>query len=1172
MIGAIERPRYVPSGRVDWLKFLPLLLLSLLCAAVLAAALYGLYFEGWYLIILVPAIAAMLLSVMLSFAVRAGKCRSPLLAGALGLVAGVVMYIGYYYIGMVAMLGPQYATRLDLLPAYISWRAHVDVQHDVGGPRLPHDQDSADAPMNWFLFAFELGLVLFVTLLVTRRRASRAFCESCGSWKTQHVALFAPGFGKQIAEWLDAGQLPMIASLPPFKAGRRQQFTSVAVEVCPLTAASQNCPAYLAVKDVSLGGGGTEFQKFDGATGKVLVQRAQISAEELASIRQLFPALSGIAATPAQIPTGAAGARIPPPIPAGLSRSQLIEVTPIPPADARKVMNGWTIAVGNLLSLVIVAAMILFAAGIFAGIFLSGLPELMDHKGSPPNLARVVAGLALSAVCLVLCILSGYVGLKNSSFLGNRYYLGRAKRFFSLRRDRIVDPDRTSNLPTFFVEVVPRRNWGKLMLETATDVGFLQVDARRGEIRFEGDCERYRIPARAIRDCAIEQIVMSAGQSTITYYAVVISGDTATGPWEAPFIARQTRALVAPSHRRQSGDAIYASVMSAVPEPAASYTPDDSAPADLAGVAGATPALSYSVSAVPPPRVSFWRTYGLRLAIIPLAIAFGVWRGLAHHNARSKPSGISAIQAAHRGPSLPMHISNIRTGQKLVDSPPYYAPGGTWTLFDCVPTADARARFTVAVDQPPPPKGELPVSFSKAALLPGDRASGEQLVAAFASTFQQPVPTPRSPQPLKPVKLNTAVLGEHLGAPRLGLKENGGTWVATKWFLQDNGLDAEVYFDYDLSSGEAEFHQKDAEYDADLVESIALAVRDGPRPPRTPQNDPNLTDAGPHIENAQLIPNSAERSADFARGGKLLILSSFRPPSEAWAVPLDAPDQRIDLLKSDVILESVLCADADGNHVLACERFSKDATEIDPDDRHQIVWVDRTSGRREELTGPWGALGMLFGEASISPDAHYAGIGGWVDVPAQHQRRAIIHFYDLRARTCATADVSGESLELVGWTGDAAARRAVLLTGDRFDNLARRAFLADPATGVATPADGSALPPSADPARSPDGKRRYVLHEKKSLDIIDVATGATRTFTFHEDDRHFAVDGCVTWLSPRFLEFDTSKQGFIDVESMKMSYVPESSPEKPGWKFSPDFKWAVQTTKSGIVFGKVVVP
>jgi hypothetical protein len=112
------------------------------------------------------------------------------------------------------------------------------------------------------------------------------------------------------------------------------------------------------------------------------------------------------------------------------------------------------------------------------------------------------------------------------------------------------------------------------------------------------------------------------------------------------------------------------------------------------------------------------------------------------------------------------------------------------------------------------------------------------------------------------------------------------------------------------------------------------------------------------------------------------------------------------------------------------------------------------------------------------------------------------------------------------------------------------------------------------------------LMPRKQLHVLDLAGGRLRTFTFHEDDRRFAADESVfKWLSPRYIRFDTQRPGFIDVRTMKLSYLPRAAtpataaPEhdndanEPYFTYSPDFKWAVtRGREEGLLIGRVVVP
>jgi hypothetical protein len=291
----------------------------------------------------------------------------------------------------------------------------------------------------------------------------------------------------------------------------------------------------------------------------------------------------------------------------------------------------------------------------------------------------------------------------------------------------------------------------------------------------------------------------------------------------------------------------------------------------------------------------------------------------------------------------------------------------------------------------------VPIAFSHAALIPSDRDKGARFVTELAGGLHAPIPPERSSQPLRPQKLGTAVLGEHLSPPEQGLTANGGNWTATKWFIQNEGLDAEVFFNYDLDGGRAAFSEKDPDYNADVLIGLAAVLRDGPRPARTPENDPNFTTAGPQVADLKPIPNSAKSSASFARGGKLLILTRQGSPTVVSSSPLAAPEQSAPIGQFDGRISGVVCLDADGNRVVVDEANEPEANTYSPDAPHRIWLIDRAAGTRTQLRGPWGGKGAIAGdpEQSLSGDGRYLAVQQWVDTGWGRERRQQIYFLDL---------------------------------------------------------------------------------------------------------------------------------------------------------------------------------
>src|SRR5216683_2549674 len=113
---------YRPSGKVNWGKFLPLSMLVLVISGSLAYLLHFALIHGFYYIFIVPALAALIVAGFELLAISRGHCRSRVAAILLGVIAGLFLYLGHYYVGMIELVGPRSAFKLPLLPRYIALR------------------------------------------------------------------------------------------------------------------------------------------------------------------------------------------------------------------------------------------------------------------------------------------------------------------------------------------------------------------------------------------------------------------------------------------------------------------------------------------------------------------------------------------------------------------------------------------------------------------------------------------------------------------------------------------------------------------------------------------------------------------------------------------------------------------------------------------------------------------------------------------------------------------------------------------------------------------------------------------------------------------------------------------------------------------------------------------
>ena len=101
-----HRSRYESDSAIPW-PLLPILIGGALLAAVAVAWLLKFaYVNNCYLIFLLPGLAAIALGGFMFALVYWTRCRNCWLAGAVGSVAGIVAYLGYYQFCLIDLLQP----------------------------------------------------------------------------------------------------------------------------------------------------------------------------------------------------------------------------------------------------------------------------------------------------------------------------------------------------------------------------------------------------------------------------------------------------------------------------------------------------------------------------------------------------------------------------------------------------------------------------------------------------------------------------------------------------------------------------------------------------------------------------------------------------------------------------------------------------------------------------------------------------------------------------------------------------------------------------------------------------------------------------------------------------------------------------------------------------------
>jgi len=229
------------------------------------------------------------------------------------------------------------------------------------------------------------------------------------------------------------------------------------------------------------------------------------------------------------------------------------DVQLVPPPHGGTVLTGSAIVIGNLCALAPLVPLAL-AVGLMVLGYLIGF-----RSGDGVPLERLLLGLGLMGVGFLLSSLSLVVSLLHAGTFGNLYLKARMRRHSAMRPGRLV---RAEDPGARFIEVVPRENWHRVMLDTASDVGFLQVDTERRELLFEGDRERWRIPGAAILSCAPEPLTVGGGMK---YYMITLRANHPEGNWERPFGLRGATGVF-PGKRQRKTQELHAEILSIMPQ------------------------------------------------------------------------------------------------------------------------------------------------------------------------------------------------------------------------------------------------------------------------------------------------------------------------------------------------------------------------------------------------------------------------------------------------------------------------------------------------------------------------------------------------------------------------------------------------------------------------------
>lgn len=198
----VVRSSYCSSGKVGrrfYFLSIPIVVASaLIGAGGMCAALW----HGFYFAIVLPLLAGIATSPSLIVGVGLGRCRNRHIAAALGVVAGFIMYFGYYFFDMALDRTEFSISAIAKAPSHIIERLRTDEWEHTLSPGEPLP---AIPFTNYLIFICELTVLCGVLAFVAVRRASQVYCECTDRWASHRIFFLPAGTAQFIASSLSSG-------------------------------------------------------------------------------------------------------------------------------------------------------------------------------------------------------------------------------------------------------------------------------------------------------------------------------------------------------------------------------------------------------------------------------------------------------------------------------------------------------------------------------------------------------------------------------------------------------------------------------------------------------------------------------------------------------------------------------------------------------------------------------------------------------------------------------------------------------------------------------------------------------------------------------------------------------------------------------------------------------
>jgi hypothetical protein len=505
----IERPRYVPSGRVDLVAIGPSLVFVAAVALLIAAALEGLIQVGGMPLGITCLMPGFLLGFATAFAVRRAHCRNRAVGLVLGVCAAFITLGGYYHLDQCLRWDVPWQ-RLDRLPGFVVYRLETDrvefeqkwfvVRPAPAQPGVDPVRPIRLQPSWAFLgLLSDLLMLAIIPAILGYNAASAPYSENARRWLVSESLTLVPEEGARLLDALANEGMEDWARHEPRRIAAHQPHCRLKVWYCPARGESIEAEVYLTV-------------------GKTKLMR--LSPDEAAHLTLLVPGLADLAGPTFDVLAAESASSTDP---------AAARVWPVPGSESGRLVSRTTQSIASSIHIFCCLTPLIGIGVIVAGI------GVFQQVFAPNNVPAAVLISWTLLAGLVTLALTGLVFRRNFALPGRvarQFILARLRRGLAERSDVIV---KTDDVWAVLVEMQPRRNFGaKGADRLPTEYGLLTTDFDQRLILFEGDQNRYQFPAAAILGCTVDTFT-EASPTTASDYYVVVRVRLGGGLWEFPF-------------------------------------------------------------------------------------------------------------------------------------------------------------------------------------------------------------------------------------------------------------------------------------------------------------------------------------------------------------------------------------------------------------------------------------------------------------------------------------------------------------------------------------------------------------------------------------------------------------------------------------------------------------